>query len=216
MHPLAACADQAAVFEDRNRSVHLIDLMVQIEIGDAYGPGTNGGIEAWQRSQQLPLTGYLTAVESDRLKNQALAMLDGRTPTSKSSPPVAGATSLPAQPSHQSPAISGSTESSTRSPASPIKAGTVFWLSASGIGHTVIVSSVPQAGVIRVDFNISSANAAEFCERKDQLQAGTAKHRLCVEMSRSKSGKIDSLLINCRAQTITTGGEVSREVMKRP
>ena len=60
----------------------------------AYGPGTGGAIEAWQRSQGLPQTGYLTVAESDRLKQQALAQLGGPAAAPPNPQPVAPATEI--------------------------------------------------------------------------------------------------------------------------
>lgn len=47
------------------------------DLDGVYGAGTTGAIAAWQRSQGLPTTGYLSHAESDRLRNQALAGLGG-------------------------------------------------------------------------------------------------------------------------------------------
>jgi peptidoglycan hydrolase-like protein with peptidoglycan-binding domain len=86
-----------------------------------YGPGTAGAIEAWQRSQGLSSTGYLTVSESDRLKKQALAQLGGP-PAPPTSPPSAIPAPETADPERRGP------ETATTQPApAPRPAAQVEW-----------------------------------------------------------------------------------------
>lgn len=164
------------------------------DLDGIYGPGTSGAIEAWQRSQGLPPTGYLTMTDSDRLRQQAVARLGG-----------SSAPSIGAQPVAPKPQVA---EAETRSVigTSTIKVGTVFWLSTKGVGRTVVAVTVPQAGLVKIDYRITSASASEFCQRQDQLQPGTTSHRACVEKTLPKNGQVESLVVNCGARTITSSG----------
>ena len=181
------------------------------DLDGVYGPGTAGAIDAWQRTQGRPTTGYLDVAESDRLKQQALAQLGG-TPTppiGAQSPPI-GAQSVAPKPTL------AEAEPRPTTATSSIKVGTVFWLSTKGVGRTVVAVTVPQAGIMKIDYRITPANAAEVCQRQDQLQSGTTGHRACVEETLSKNGRIDSLLVNCGARTITTSSEVYQRSSDTP
>jgi peptidoglycan hydrolase-like protein with peptidoglycan-binding domain len=57
-------------------------------VDGTYGPATERAIRAWQRSQGLPATGYVTADESNLLKNQALARTRQEPTRSSAAPPA--------------------------------------------------------------------------------------------------------------------------------
>jgi hypothetical protein len=85
-------------------------------------------------------------------------------------------------------------------PAAAIEVGDVFFVS-NGTGNTVI--SIMRRHEDSVDLVAQSlqANAAEYCERYQQLKPQSAKMRECI---RQNTGQPRSFKVICRTRTIIT------------
>ena len=85
-------------------------------------------------------------------------------------------------------------------PAAAIEVGDVFFVS-NGTGNTVI--SIMRRHEDSVDLVAQSlqANAAEYCERHQQLKPQSAKMRECI---RQNTGQPRSFKVICRTSTIIT------------
>jgi hypothetical protein len=85
-------------------------------------------------------------------------------------------------------------------PAAAIEVGDVFFVS-NGTGNTVI--SIMRRHEDSVDLVAQSlqANAAEYCERYEQLKSQSAKMHECI---RQNTGQPRSFKVICRTRTIIT------------
>ena len=85
-------------------------------------------------------------------------------------------------------------------PAGAIEVGDVFFVS-NGTGNTVI--SIIKGDADSVDLIAQSlqANAAEYCERYEQLKPSSAKMRECTKQN---TGEPRSFKVICRTRTIIT------------
>ena len=85
-------------------------------------------------------------------------------------------------------------------PARAIEVGDVFFVS-NGTGNTVI--SIVRRDTDSVDIVAQSlqANAAEYCERYEQLNPRSAKMRECMKQN---TGEPRSFKVICRTRTIIT------------
>ena len=85
-------------------------------------------------------------------------------------------------------------------PAAAIEVGDVFFVS-NGTGNTVI--SIMRRHEDSVDLVAQSlqANAAEYCERYEQLKPQSAKMHECI---RQNTGQPRSFKVICRTRTIIT------------
>lgn len=176
-------------------------------IDGSYGPGTAAAIEAWQRSQQLPLTGYLTMAESDRLKNQALAMLGG-----PSAPPRAAAAPSISTPSvvatppvpNALPATSSSTGAPT-TPATPVLRtaapssvhATIGYGSRAGMEVTVVSMEGRDTERAVIKTKHTRDNAIAFC--REYVQNVTEQ---CIR--RELAGSLrEAITANCQTGEFT-------------
>ena len=85
-------------------------------------------------------------------------------------------------------------------PAAAIDVGDVFFVS-NGTGNTVISIMKRSADSVDIIAQSLQANAAEYCERYEQLKPRSAKMRECTK---NNTGEPRSFKVVCRTRTIIT------------
>ena len=85
-------------------------------------------------------------------------------------------------------------------PAGAIEVGDVFFVS-NGTGNTVISIIKGDADSVDIVAQSLQANAAEYCERYEQLKPSSAKMRECTKQN---TGEPRSFKVICRTRTIIT------------
>ena len=85
-------------------------------------------------------------------------------------------------------------------PARAIEVGDVFFVS-NGTGNTVISIMKRSADSVDIVAQSLQANAAEYCERYEQLKPSSAKMRECTKQN---TGEPRSFKVICRTRTIIT------------
>ena len=85
-------------------------------------------------------------------------------------------------------------------PARAIEVGDVFFVS-NGTGNTVISIMKRSADSVDIIAQSLKANAAEYCERYEQLKPLSAKMRECTKQN---TGEPRSFKVICRTKTIIT------------
>jgi len=85
-------------------------------------------------------------------------------------------------------------------PAGAIEVGDVFFVS-NGTGNTVISIVRRDADSVNILAQSLKANAAEYCERYEQLNPRSAKMRECMKQN---TGEPRSFKVICRTRTIIT------------
>lgn len=83
--------------------------------------------------------------------------------------------------------------------AQALEVGDVVWTSSNGVGLTVVSMARNMRDVVEFRAQALEANAAEYCERYEQLESSSAKWQACVERSQGPEQRIE---VRCKTRTI--------------
>jgi uncharacterized protein len=88
---------------------------------------------------------------------------------------------------------------------SPVEVGDVVWLSSNGVGETVIALNRENRETVELITRKMEANAAEYCERYEDLSSESPKWKKCIQDNVSST--ISRIIVNCRTSTIILDGQ---------
>jgi len=100
------------------------------------------------------------------------------------------------------------------SPACALEVGDVIWLSSHGVSLTVTETRRVNRETVMMAARQMESNAAEYCERYEQLSTESAKWKACVK--ENTSDKPTTVTVNCRTHTIILTGGIGGSGSYRP